>query len=72
MIKMYDIRNVKGIDSKVLSYMQQKKHEKVVFCSDESTNLKAIIAIHNTNLGPALGGTRMWNYNSISDATKPE
>ncbi|TAK61385.1 MAG: Glu/Leu/Phe/Val dehydrogenase [Bacteroidetes bacterium] len=37
-------------------------HEQVVFCSDKKTGLRAIIAIHNTSLGPSLGGTRMWNY----------
>ena len=35
-------------------------HEQVVFCNDEATGLKAIIGIHNTVLGPALGGTRFW------------
>ena len=54
----------------MLDYMNRKQHEKVVYCSDSSTGLKAIIAIHNTNLGPALGGTRMWAYNNISEATK--
>jgi leucine dehydrogenase len=43
-------------------------HEQVVFCHDEATGLKAIIAIHNTVLGPALGGTRMWNYTSEQEA----
>ena len=43
-------------------------HEQVVFCHDEPTGLKAIIGIHNTVLGPALGGTRMWNYASESEA----
>lgn len=43
-------------------------HEQVVFCHDKSVGLKAIIAIHNTALGPALGGTRMWNYKSEDDA----
>ena len=43
-------------------------HEQVVFCNDEATGLKAIIGIHNTVLGPALGGTRMWNYASEQDA----
>jgi leucine dehydrogenase len=37
-------------------------HEQVVFCNDKDTGLKAIIGIHNTVLGPALGGTRMWSY----------
>ncbi|MBT6326563.1 MAG: Glu/Leu/Phe/Val dehydrogenase [Bdellovibrionales bacterium] len=43
-------------------------HEQVVFFSDTSCGLKAIIAIHNTILGPALGGTRMWPYKSEEDA----
>jgi leucine dehydrogenase len=37
-------------------------HEQVVFASEPKSGLKAIIAIHNTNLGPAMGGCRMWNY----------
>ncbi|MEO8795338.1 MAG: Glu/Leu/Phe/Val dehydrogenase, partial [Daejeonella sp.] len=41
---------------------------KVVFCNDTDTGLKAIIAIHDTTLGPALGGTRMWNYKSEAEA----
>lgn len=45
-------------------------HEEVVFFSDPSCNLKAIVAIHNTTLGPALGGTRMWNYKSIDEAVE--
>ncbi len=44
------------------------KHEQIVFCNDEATGLKAIIGIHNTTLGPALGGTRMWNYKNEEDA----
>ncbi|HET9487590.1 MAG TPA: Glu/Leu/Phe/Val dehydrogenase dimerization domain-containing protein [Chryseosolibacter sp.] len=43
-------------------------HEQVVFCHDQATGLKAIIAIHNTVLGPALGGTRMWNYQNEEEA----
>lgn len=43
-------------------------HEEVVFCHDASVGLKAIIAIHNTALGPALGGTRMWNYKNEEEA----
>ncbi len=45
-------------------------HEQVVFCNDASTGLRAIIAIHNTVLGPALGGTRMWPYASDEEALK--
>lgn len=43
-------------------------HKKVVFCSDPDTGLKAIIAIHDTTLGPAFGSTRMWAYKSEGDA----
>src|SRR5210317_1234916 len=43
-------------------------HEQVVFCNDKDTGLKAIIGIHSTVLGPALGGTRMWQYNSEWEA----
>ncbi|WP_206611194.1 Glu/Leu/Phe/Val dehydrogenase dimerization domain-containing protein [Halobacteriovorax sp. HLS] len=43
-------------------------HEEVIFFSDPSCNLKAIVAIHNTTLGPALGGTRMWPYASEEEA----
>lgn len=43
-------------------------HEQVVFCHDEPTGLKAIIGIHNTVLGPSLGGTRMWNYATEEEA----
>jgi leucine dehydrogenase len=37
-------------------------HEQIVFCNDKDTGLKAIIGIHNSVMGPALGGTRMYNY----------
>ncbi|OKH87015.1 Glu/Leu/Phe/Val dehydrogenase dimerization domain-containing protein [Thalassospira sp. TSL5-1] len=43
-------------------------HEQVVFASDRETGLKAIIAVHNTHLGPSLGGCRMWPYASEQDA----
>jgi leucine dehydrogenase len=43
-------------------------HEEVVFFSDPSCGLKAIVAIHNTILGPALGGTRLWPYKSEDEA----
>ncbi|KZL20730.1 Leucine dehydrogenase [Pseudovibrio axinellae] len=43
-------------------------HEQVVLITDEASGLKAIIAVHNTNRGPGLGGCRMWNYASANDA----
>lgn len=45
-------------------------HEQVVFCNDPHTGLKAIIAVHNTNRGPAVGGCRMWNYASEEEALR--
>jgi leucine dehydrogenase len=52
----------------VIEKMGINNHEQVVFCQDQATGLKAIIAIHNTTLGPALGGTRMWMYNNEIEA----
>lgn len=52
----------------VLGRMEQHDHEEVLFCFDRATGLKAIIAIHDTTLGPALGGTRMWPYASEAEA----
>jgi leucine dehydrogenase len=43
-------------------------HEKILICQDEKSGLKAIVAIHSTICGPALGGTRMWNYVSSEEA----
>lgn len=52
----------------VLQNMAMMEHEEVLFCFDKQAGLKAIIAIHNTALGPALGGTRMWPYASEQEA----
>lgn len=52
----------------VLGKMSMNQHEQVVFGYDEATGLKCIIAVHNTVLGPALGGTRMWAYASEGEA----
>ena len=52
----------------VLGNMAVMDHEKVLFCNDRASGLKAIIAVHNTVLGPSLGGTRMWQYNNELEA----
>ncbi|AJD92914.1 leucine dehydrogenase [Jeotgalibacillus malaysiensis] len=49
-------------------FEKMQEHEQIVFCNDPATGLKAIIAIHNTTLGPAIGGTRMRNYDSTEEA----
>ncbi|WP_281368908.1 Glu/Leu/Phe/Val dehydrogenase dimerization domain-containing protein [Nocardioides ungokensis] len=46
------------------------EHEQVVFANDPATGLKAIVAIHSTALGPALGGTRFYPYASTADAVR--
>ncbi|WP_338749999.1 branched-chain amino acid dehydrogenase [Bacillus sp. FJAT-52991] len=58
----------------IFKYMETYDYEQLVFCQDKTSGLKAIIAIHDTTLGPALGGTRMWTYASeeaaIEDALR--
>lgn len=54
----------------VFSLSDFADHEQVVFCSDDKSGLKAIIAVHNSNLGPALGGCRMWPYASEEEAVR--
>ncbi|MGM0846097.1 MAG: branched-chain amino acid dehydrogenase [Bacillota bacterium] len=59
---------------KIFTYMEKYDYEQLLFCQDENSGLKAIIGIHDTTLGPALGGTRMWTYDSeeaaIEDALR--
>ena len=66
---MVEINEVKADQNKsVFGQMEQMEHEQLVMCYDKPTGLKAIIAIHNTVLGPSLGGTRMWQYASEAEA----
>lgn len=46
----------------IIKYMEKYDYEQLVVCQDKESGLKAIIAIHDTTLGPALGGLRMWTY----------
>lgn len=52
----------------IFEYMRKYDYEQLVFCQDEASGLKAVIAIHDTTLGPALGGCRMWTYGSEEEA----
>lgn len=52
----------------IFNYMETYDFEQVVICQDKNSGLKAIIAIHDTTLGPALGGSRMWTYASEEEA----
>jgi len=51
-----------------MTEMSNFRHEKVLFVNNEKAGLKAIIAVHNTNLGPAIGGCRLWPYESYDAA----
>ncbi len=57
-----------GATSELFQHIAERDHEQVVFCHDKHSGLRAIIGIHNTTLGPALGGCRMWTYASDFDA----
>jgi leucine dehydrogenase len=58
----------------IFQYMEQYEHEELLFLSDKETKLKTIVAIHDTTLGPALGGLRAWSYpdekTAVEDALK--
>ena len=55
-------------ESNVLSLMGGMEHEQVLFFNDKETGLKGLIAVHDTTLGPSLGGCRIWNYNNEEEA----
>lgn len=68
---MFEVKNITDVnltENPVIAQMSQYNHEELLFCNDNETGLKAIIAVHNTVLGPALGGTRMWAYNNELEA----
>lgn len=52
----------------LMQAMTQYRHEQLVVSSDPSSGYFGIIAIHDTTLGPALGGTRFWQYASTEEA----
>ena len=53
---------------KIFDEIAKHGHEQVALCHDQATGLRAVIAIHNTILGPALGGVRMWPFASEEEA----
>ena len=56
--------------SKLSDKIFDQDHEQIIYCSDKDLGLKAIIGIHDTTLGPSIGGTRMWNYSTEQDGLK--
>ena len=57
-------------NSKLSDKIFNQDHEQIVYCSDKDLGLKAIIGIHDTTLGPSIGGTRMWNYSTEEEGLK--
>ncbi len=70
LLETLDQETDKNEDFALFGDMANMEHEQIVFCSRPEVGLKAIIAVHNTTLGPALGGVRMWNYSSERDAIR--
>lgn len=68
MFEVAPLQEVVVADNPVIERMAAYHHEQLLFCHDHATKLKAIIAVHNTTLGPALGGTRMWQYKNELEA----
>ena len=68
MFEVKDIKDTNLAENPVIAQMSSYNHEQLLFCNDNATGLKAIIAVHNTVLGPALGGTRMWPYKNEMEA----
>ncbi|MFZ5481182.1 MAG: Glu/Leu/Phe/Val family dehydrogenase [Myxococcota bacterium] len=56
--------------SSLFEQLASYDHEQIVFCRNDDVGLRAIIAIHNTTLGPALGGTRLYDYASEAEAVR--
>src|SRR5690606_18665491 len=57
-----------SLNNNVFSLLERYGHQNILFCNDPSIGLKAIITIHDTTLGPAIGGTRMLSYRTEEEA----
>ena len=64
----YMFNATKLSNSEISQHPEFDNHEQIVFGEDQEAGLVSIIAIHNTQLGPSLGGCRMWPYNSLDEA----
>ena len=67
-VKEHHTEGEVGRQLEIFEVMANKEHDQLVFWSDVSIGYRGIIAIHDTTLGPALGGTRFWNYTSETEA----
>ncbi|MBL7778666.1 MAG: Glu/Leu/Phe/Val dehydrogenase [Chitinophagales bacterium] len=62
------MKSAEKLPSNLFAMVEPMEHEQVMFFNDPETGLKGIIGVHNTVLGPSLGGCRIWNYESETDA----
>lgn len=67
-IKMSILTEIEKPQSQVIEQMQEMEHEEVLYFHDKDTGLKGIIAVHDSTLGPSLGGCRIYNYKNESEA----
>ena len=58
------------MDNFIFDLMETYNYENIFFCQEKALGLKAIIVIHDTTLGPAAGGMRMWPYETEADALR--
>lgn len=70
MLTIDEITHQKEHSADVFGQIAHYGHEQLAFFHDKKLGLKAIVAIHDTTLGPALGGTRIWNYKSDEEALR--
>ncbi|MBI1305351.1 MAG: leucine dehydrogenase [Bacteroidetes bacterium] len=68
MIEVSELKN--QLQTNMFEGLSEHNHEQILVCNDTQTGLKALIAIHNTTLGPGLGGTRMWMYHNEAEAVR--
>src|SRR6476620_4617176 len=67
-LKEYDHAMSDNSKTPIFEMMAEMGHEQVIFCNDAPSGYRGVIAIHSTALGPAVGGTRFWNYASEEEA----
>jgi glutamate dehydrogenase/leucine dehydrogenase len=58
------------MDKGIFDLMESHDYENIIFCQEKTLGLRAIIVIHDTTLGPAAGGIRMWPYESQAEAIR--
>ena len=56
------------MDNSIFDLMERHDYENIIFCQEKTLGLRAIIVIHDTTLGPAACGIRMWPYENEADA----